>query len=91
METVFFIIAKTISIILDIAYFGMLARMLLPLFINVEESRLYAIAFALTEPFVAPVRFIMFKLNIGQNSPVDWSFFVASLLIYVLKMFLPAI
>lgn len=91
METVFFIIAKTISIILDIAYFGMLARMLLPLFINVEESRLYAIAFAVTEPFVAPVRFIMFKLNIGQNSPVDWSFFVASLLIYVLKMLLPAI
>ena len=81
METVFFIIAKTISIILDIAYFGMLARMLLPLLINVEESRLYAIAFAVTEPFVAPVRFIMFKLNIGQNSPVDWSFFVASLLI----------
>ena len=91
METVFFIIAKTISIILDIAYFGMLARMLLPLFLNVEESRLYAIAFAVTEPFVAPVRFIMFKLNIGQNSPVDWSFFVASLLIYVLKMLLPAI
>ncbi len=91
METVFFIIAKTISIILDIAYFGMLARMLLPLFMDVEESRIYAIAFAVTEPFVAPVRFVMYKLNIAQDSPVDWSFFVASLVIYVLQMLLPAI
>lgn len=91
MEAFFYIIAKTISILLDITYFAMLARVFLPFFVIPEESRLYALASVLTEPFIIPFRFIMMKLNIGQNSPLDWSFFVAAVALSIIQGALPAI
>lgn len=91
METVLFILAKTVAILLEIAYFGMLVRMLLPLFVDTEESVIYAISFFITEPVILPVRYLMYKLNIGQDSPVDWSFLASSLALVVLMMILPPI
>ena len=38
-----------------------------------------------------PVRLLLAKLNIGQNSPFDWSFFITYILIWVLEIFLPAV
>ena len=69
----------------------MLIRMLMPIFTDIEESRVYGLSVLITEPFIAPVRFLMTKLNIGQNSPVDWAFFVSSILIVLLINILPAI
>jgi hypothetical protein len=37
------------------------------------------------------VRFLLFKLNIGQDSPIDWSFFATYLIMSVASMLLPAI
>ena len=91
MQEFFYIIAKTVSLTLDVVSFGMIARMLLPFFVDPEESRVYAISCYLTEPFIAPVRAIMVRLNIGQDSPVDWAFSVTYLIIFLLGMFLPAI
>lgn len=91
MQEFFYIIAKTVSLTLDIVSFGMIARMLLPFFVDPEESRVYAISCYLTEPFIAPVRAIMVRLNIGQDSPVDWAFSVTYLIIFLLGTFLPAI
>jgi uncharacterized protein YggT (Ycf19 family) len=55
------------------------------------ESRLYAIVSLVTEPFVAPVRAVLVMLNIGQDSPIDWSFSIAYILIWLLQGILPAI
>lgn len=79
------------SLTLDVVSFGMIARMLLPFFVDPEESRVYAISCYLTEPFIAPVRAIMVRLNIGQDSPIDWAFSVTYLIIFLLGMFLPVI
>ena len=91
VEALFFIIAKTVSLTLGIVYYAMLLRMLLPFFTDPEESRIYAITCCVSEPFLAPVRFLMVKLNIGQDSPVDWSFFVTSIVLLILQSILPAI
>ena len=91
METVLFILAKTVAILLEVAYFGMLVRMIIPIFTDPEGSVLYAISFFITEPVILPVRFLLYKFNIGQNSPIDWSFFASSIFLCVLMMMLPAI
>ena len=91
METVLFILAKTVAILLELAYFGMLVRMIIPIFKDPEGSVLYAVAFFITEPIILPVRFLLYKLNIGQNSPFDLSFFASSLLLCILIMMLPVI
>lgn len=91
MEEIFYILAKTVSVMLEAVYFAMLVRMILPFFTDPEDSRVYALTVVITEPLITPVRFIMAKLNVGQGSPIDWSFFVTALLISVLQTFLPII
>ena len=85
------IFARTIGLILQLVSFSMLLRMILPFIFNPEESRLYALAYCISEPFIAPVRFVMVKMNVGQNSPIDWSFFVTYILIWVIEGLLPIV
>lgn len=91
MQEFFYIIAKTVSIVLEVVSFAMIIRMLLPIFIDPTESRIYAITCFVTEPFIAPVRAIMVRLNIGQDSPIDWAFSITYILIWLLSGLLPAI
>ena len=74
---------------LEVVYFAMLVRMICSFLLNVEESKIYLIAFMITEPFIIPVRLLMVKLNIGQNSPIDWSFFITSIILSIVTVFLP--
>ena len=91
MVEIFYILAKTVAISLELVSIGMIVRMLIPFFLDPNESRLYARAFFLTEPFIIPVRAAMVRLNIGQDSPIDWAFSIAYILIWLLKNLLPAI
>ena len=91
MQEIFYIIAKTVAIALEVVSFAMIARMLLPFFVDPMESRLYLIASFMTEPFIAPVRAVMISLNIGQDSPIDWAFSITYIIIWLLSGLLPPI
>ena len=91
METIFYFLAKCVQILLDIVSLSMMVRAIMPIFADVEESGFYAITVAITEPFVAPVRFLFAKLNIGQDTPVDMAFFATFIILWVLEIFLPVI
>ena len=91
MEELLFILAKTVSIVLDVVSVAMIVRMILPFFVDPNESRIYAICFYATEPFIVPVRAIMERLNIGQDSPIDWAFSITYLLIWLISSLLPVI
>ena len=91
MIEILFIIAKTISIILDVVSLGMLVRMIIPWFTDPMNSRLYTLSAFITEPFVAPIRGLLVQLNIGQDSPIDWAFSIAYIIIWLLRNLLPAI
>ena len=91
METVFLILAKTVAVAIELAMLAMMIRMLMPLFFNVDDSVIYSLCCCVSEPFIVPVRFVMSKLGIGQNTPFDWAFFVTYLLLFVLQLLLPAI
>lgn len=91
METIFYFLAKCVQILLDIVSLSMMVRAIMPIFADVEESGFYALTVAITEPFVAPVRFLFAKLNIGQDTPVDMAFFATYIILWVLGIFLPVI
>ena len=86
-----YIIAKTVSVILGVVSFAMLVRMVLPWFVEPMNSRAYEISCYFTEPFIAPVRAVMVRLNIGQDSPIDWAFSITYILIWLLRNLLPTI
>lgn len=91
MQELFYILAKSVSLILEIVSVAMIVRMLLPIFVDPMESRFYAVVCFVTEPFILPVRAIMVRLNVGQDSPIDWAFSITYLIIWLLSSLLPAI
>lgn len=91
MQEILFILAKTVSIALEVVSFTMLIRMILSFFTDTSENHLYMITCYITEPFIAPVRAIMIRLNVGQDSPIDWSFSITYILIWLISALLPAI
>lgn len=89
LEIIFLIIAKTLSVWLTAVSYAMLARMLLPLFVDAQSSRLYTAAYFISEPAVIPVRAVMKKMDVGQSSPLDIPFTVTYFIILIIKLFLP--
>ena len=59
--------ARLIVATLNAVSIAMLIRMLLPIFIKADGSKLYMLVTLITEPFIAPVRFLMAKFNILQK------------------------
>jgi len=89
LETVLLILGRSVSIWLTAVSYAMIARMLLTLFVNPEESKVYRIAYAISEPAIVPVRAVMAKMDVGQNSPIDIPFTVTYFLIIIIRLFLP--
>lgn len=91
MQEIFYILAKTVAITLEVVSLAMMVRMIISIFGNPPENRLYMLSCYITEPFIAPVRAIMVMLNIGQDTPIDIAFFITSILIGLLQAMLPVI
>ena len=91
MEEILLILAKTVELSIAIVVFAMVVRMIMPLLFDIESSRIYLMCCLITEPVIMPVRFLMMKLNIGQNSPIDWSFFATYMILWLIRTILPAI
>lgn len=85
------IFARTISLTLSVVSFAMLLRMLASFFIFDDENRLLNLLALITEPFIVPIRVLLIRFNIGQDSPIDWSFSLTYLLIALVQMLLPAL
>ena len=91
VEEIILILVRTVELYIAVVVLAMAARMLLPLFLNIEESRIYMFCCVVTEPVIMPVRLVMSKLNIGQDSPIDWSFFATYMILWLIRTMLPAI
>lgn len=90
METLFYFLASFIAAILDIVSLAMIARMIFSFFDAMGESKFSIFLTCVTEPFIVPVRFLLVKFNLLQNSPIDWSFTISYLIIVLFRTFLPA-
>ncbi len=91
MEEILYILAKTIEMFLGIVSFCMFMRVILQLFVDAENNKLFLVCATVSEFFVLPFRYIMNKLNIMQDTPIDAPFMVAYLFIVVIELFLPVI
>ena len=91
MEAVFHFFAIFSSVLLDAVSLAMIARMITSLIFHNEGGKFATFLVCVTEPFIIPVRFILAKMNILQNSPIDWSFTIAYLILMLVRLFLPAI
>ncbi len=91
MEQIFYILAKSVEILLSLVSTCMFLRVILQLFVDTENNKLFLFCATVSEIFVTPFRYIMYKLNILQDTPIDAPFMVAYLVIMLLGMLLPII
>ena len=86
---VFLIVVKNIVIVfLTVIQLAMLVRAILSWF-PMNGNRFTDFLFAITEPFIYPVRMLFDKLNWFTGLPIDVSFLATYLIISVLLMILP--
>lgn len=79
-----YVVSTTVHLMLSMVMISMSARAILSLFINPEESKLYAIAYMISEPIIMPVRLLFYKLNWFQRTPMDVSFLTTYLLLWMI-------
>lgn len=66
---------------------AMLARAVLSWFM-LDGNKFVDFLYAITEPFIYPVRRLFQKMNWLQGTPIDFSFMVTYMLISILTIFL---
>ncbi len=96
MQTIFYIIAKVISLMLSAISLAMSARVIMQLVSmitsrDISGNKFYVFCHAVTEIFVTPFRYLCARFNLFQSTPIDAPFFIAYLSIALLQSFLPII
>ena len=96
METIFYVTAKVISLMLSAISLAMFVRVILQLVsmltsFNLEGNKFYVFCYAITELVVTPFRYLCAKFNLFTGTPIDAPFFIAYLSISLLQSFLPMI
>ncbi|MBQ7406761.1 MAG: YggT family protein [Clostridia bacterium] len=91
MLSILIVFSKCISLLLSAVSLCMLVRMILSFFPSMQDSRVGVFTTVVTEPFVIPVRALLYKFNVGQDSPIDWAFSLTYILIYIVQLFLPVV
>ena len=91
LTTVLYVFCTAIRIFLSVLETAMFLRALLSWFIMDEENGFMRILWAVTEPAIMPVRALLNRFGVGEDSPVDIAFFVTMILLMILGVILPAV
>ena len=85
------ILCVSIDLLIGFVQLAMLIRAILSFFNPEEQGVFAALLFAVTEPFIMPVRALLDRFEIGQGLPIDISFLVTVILLSIISALLPGI
>ena len=83
-----YVISTIVRIFLTVLQLAMLLRAILSWF-PMDSNKFLDFLYGITEPFIYPFRALFHKLGWFQNIPIDISFTVAYLAIFLLGILLP--
>lgn len=81
-------IVYLVSSILRILEFLFFARAIMSWFIQGSGSKIYEFLCLVTEPLIQPFRSLLSRVDALRNSPIDFSFMLAFLVLVVLEQVL---
>jgi len=87
LPTVFTVITDVVALLLLGVQIAMMLRAILSWF-PMDSNKFVDFLYAITEPFIVPIRLLFEKLGWFQNLPIDVSFMVSYLLLSVLSLVL---
>ena len=87
MDILLILIRNLVITFLSFLELAMLVRAVLSWFV-MDGGKLVDFLYAITEPFIYPVRRFLEKMNWLQGTPIDFSFMITFFLISLLSMIL---
>lgn len=91
MQYALFVICRLVTLLIDVLLTAMMLRVILQWTDPEEEGRVSRLVGVMTEPVIIPVRALLSLFGIGEDSPMDIGFYVTSLLLVALRIFLPQV
>ena len=91
MQYALFVICRLVTLLIDVLLTAMMLRVILQWPAPEAEGRVSRLVGAMTEPVIIPVRALLSLFGIGEDSPMDIGFYVTSLLLVALRIFLPQV
>lgn len=82
---VLYMVARIVSLLLVVLEIAMLIRAIASWFPALDGAGFMDIVYMITEPLVVPVRLLFERFSIFRNSPIDFSFVIAFLLLGMLQ------
>ena len=82
---VLYLVARVVSLLLGILEIAMLVRAIASWIPTLDGAGFMDIVYMITEPIVVPVRLLFERFPIFRNSPIDFSFLIAFLLLGMLQ------
>lgn len=87
MDVLVILIKNLVIVFLTFLELAMLVRAVLSWFI-MDGGKFVDFLYAVTEPFIYPVRRLLEKMNWLQGTPIDFSFMITFFIISLLSMIL---
>ena len=84
-----YIFVSAAKIFLGALYFAMFARAVISWLPLDDDNPIETFLYAITEPLITPVRMLVERSETLSSSPVDISFFITALLLWMLTELLP--
>ena len=91
MQYALFVICRLVTLLIDVLLTAMMLRVILQWTDPEEDGRVSRLVGVMTEPVIIPVRALLSLFGIGEDSPMDIGFYVTSLLLVALRIFLPQV
>ena len=85
MNQVLYIVATTVSAVLLLLEIAMFLRAILSWIPSLDGTAFAHFLYAITEPLIAPVRALCDRFGWFRNSPIDFSFMIAYLLLVLVQ------
>ena len=82
------IISTILFTLIDVYEFILIARALMSWFPMDPDNPIVSFVYSVTEPLLAPIRNLLFKIPALQGMPIDFSMIVLFILLGVLRVFI---
>ena len=83
--SVLYVLASLVSLLLTLLNFALLLRAIFSWIPTLDQSPVGDFVYMVTEPFIVPVRAVLSRFSGLQNSPIDISFLVTCLLLFIVR------
>ncbi len=88
MSEVLYVVASFVDVLLTALYFAIFVRVILSWLPIDDDSSFLNFVYMITDPVIVPIRSLLERIPAFGNSPIDFSSFVAMILIFALQAML---